>query len=165
MKALDDALGVIHTIDAHTNEYRLDAQFPDQRTALLSRIDFPRNVVSLGGEFDTNREREHRRLVIVPLDGEVLPVHPGFEYAIYGTQEVIGVSPNMEPDQIRAEQAIQQFTLPWADFEGLGIGPGNVPENRNPRVGQAIFHHAWQQSKMIVLDQHYWMFLARHFLH
>jgi hypothetical protein len=41
--------------------------------------------------------------VSIPLDGEVFPVHSGFEYAVYCIQEIVAVSANMETDQIRGE--------------------------------------------------------------
>ncbi len=103
--------------------------------------------------------------MIVALDREVLPIDARLQHMVDRVQKVVAMRPDMEPDQIRAQQAIQQFPLPRADLKGLGSGPGNMPENRNSCVWQAIFHHSRQQGEMIVLDQNHRMFLACHLLH
>ena len=60
---------------------------------------------------------------------------------------------NVEADQVRAEQSIHEFALPWTDSESLRIRPGDMPENGHARVGAFVFDHARQQREMIVLHQ------------
>ena len=59
-----------------------------------------------------------------------------------------------KPRMRAAEQAVEQLLAPRADGEGLGIGPGNVPERDDGRARQALAHHARQQREVIVLHQH-----------
>ena len=86
-----------------------------------------------------------------------------FERAIDGFQEIVAVRLDVEADQIRAEQAIQEFALPGADAESLRIGPGDVPEDGHARIRAALLDHSRQQREMVVLHEHHRTFLARDF--
>ena len=77
-------------------------------------------------------------------------------------QKVVAVQRNVEADQIGAQQPIQQLRLPWADAEGLRIGPGNMPEDGHARVGPGVLHHPRQQREVIVLHKHHGVFAALH---
>src|ERR1035437_145827 len=165
LEALDNTLGIVHTINAYTKESRFDSEFCDQGAAFFFGVDFFWSIGRLAGEVHANRERQHSGPVVATLDRKVFPVDPGLKYAIHRIEKVVAVRLNMKPDQIRAEQAIQQFSLPGADAKRFGIGPGDVPKDRNSRMRKPIFHHARQQGKMIVLNQDDGMLLARHFLH
>ena len=91
--------------------------------------------------------------MIFVLDGEVFPIDARLENTVYGIEEIVAVSAHMETDEIRTEEAIEQFALPRADLKSLRCGPRDVPEDCDPRVGDAILQHARQQGKMIVLNQ------------
>ena len=70
----------------------------------------------------------------------------------------------MKADHIRAQHAVQQFALPGANTEGLGIGPGNMPEDGDARVRPPLLDHARQQREVIVLHQHHGLFRAFNFV-
>jgi hypothetical protein len=57
---------------------------------------------------------------------------------------------NMESDQIRSEHAIQQLLLPGAYAEGFRVGPGNVPKQRDARVGPRFLEHSRQERKVVI---------------
>ena len=69
-------------------------------------------------------------------------------------EKVVAVRLNVKADQVGAEQPVQQFALPGADPEGLGIRPGNMPENRHARVGALFLDHRGKQREVVVLHQH-----------
>ncbi len=68
------------------------------------------------------------------IDGEVLALNAGLKRAVDGIQKIVAMRLHVKADQIRAQQAVEQFALPGADAEGFGIGPGNVPEDGDARV-------------------------------
>ena len=70
---------------------------------------------------------------------------------------------NVETDQVRSQQPIQEFTLPRANSKAFGIGPRNVPEDGNPRIRTPLFDDPRQKRKVIVLHQHYWIVFPRDF--
>jgi hypothetical protein len=70
----------------------------------------------------------------------------------------------MEPDQVRAQHAVEQLALPRTNAESLRIRPGNVPEDRNARVGPAFLDQARQQGEMIILDEHHRFLFTAHFV-
>src|SRR5271165_190397 len=51
LEALDDALRVIHAVDADPDECRFDAQFPEQRAAFVIRTHPPCSIRSIAGKF------------------------------------------------------------------------------------------------------------------
>ena len=88
-----------------------------------------------------------------PVDRKPLPLNAAFEHLVHGVEEVVAVRLDLEADQVGAQQAVQQFALPGADSERLGIGPGNVPEDRHARVGTQLLHQPRQQREVVVLHQ------------
>ena len=87
------------------------------------------------GERDADRERPSRgSRGRAAADREVLPVDPRLEGALDGLEEVVAVRLRVKADEVRAQQAVEQLVLPRADPEGLGVGPGDVPEDRDARV-------------------------------
>jgi len=57
---------------------------------------------------------------------------------------------DVEPNQVRAEKAIEQFVLPGADPKHFGIGPWDMPKNRDPCVGPAaLFDYSWKRCRKI----------------
>ena len=53
----------------------------------------------------------------------------------------------------RRRAGLEKLGLPGADSERLGIGPGNMPEDRHARIGPRRLDHARQQSEMVVLHK------------
>ena len=113
---------------------------------------------------DADGKRLHERAVAVAGDREMLAVDTAFERAIHGLQEIVAVRLDVEADQIRAEQAIQQLALPGADAEGFRIGPGDVPEDGHARIRTALLDHLREQREMVVLHEHDRAFFVRDFL-
>src|ERR1700758_1420600 len=109
-------------------------------------------------------ERTNQRRLAVALHGEPLPLDPRFQRAIHGLEEIVAVGLDVKTNQVRAKQAVEDFTLPRADSECFWIRPRNVPENRHSRVGTRFFNHAWQQSKVIVLHKDQRMLRGLNFL-
>ena len=60
----------------------------------------------------------------------------------------------VKAEDAAAEQTLQQFIAPRADRERFRIGPWNVPKRNNCRRRQAFADHLWQQSEMVILDEH-----------
>ena len=58
---------------------------------------------------------------------------------------------NMEANQVGAQQAIEQFPLPRTDGEGLGIGPGNMPEDGDARVRTLPFENPGQRREVTLV--------------
>jgi hypothetical protein len=87
-------------------------------------------------------------------DGEFLVVHTRLERTFDRLEEVITVVLNVERQQIVPEQAVQDRVGPWADAEGLGIGPRNMPELTNDDVRTGVFDEAREQREMVILDEH-----------
>src|ERR1700756_2964978 len=102
--------------------------------------------------------------MIFAFDRKVFPIHPCLQHTIHGTEEIVTVRLDVKSDEIRTKQTIQQLLLPWTDAEGFGIRPRDMPEDRNSGVRHPVFHHPWQKCEMVILNQNYRMFLARHFL-
>ena len=60
---------------------------------------------------------------------------------------------NVEANQVRAQQPIEQLSLPRANAESLGIGPWNMPEDRHASLWPRRFHQLRKQSQVVVLDK------------
>ena len=84
-----------------------------------------------------------------------LAVDARLEQPVDGVEEVVAVELRVEAEDAAAEQAVEQLLAPRADREGLRVGPGNVPEGDDRRVGQALADHPRQQREVVVLDQHH----------
>ena len=59
----------------------------------------------------------------------------------YAGKTLLPGSLNVEADEVRAQQAVQQLTLPRANAEGFRIRPGNMPEDGHARVGMLGLDH------------------------
>ena len=67
--------------------------------------------------------------MVAAVDGQALPIDAGLQRAVHGFQKIVAVRLDVEADEVRAKQAVQQLALPGANAERLRIGPGNVPED------------------------------------
>ena len=91
--------------------------------------------------------------MVIPIDCKTVPLDAGFKGLIHRLQKIIAMRLDMEADQIGAQQSVQEFPLPGADPEGFRVGPGNMPEDCDPRVGPLRFYEPGQQREMIILNQ------------
>ena len=85
----------------------------------------------------------------------MLVVDARLERAIHGVQEIVAVILDMKPEQIVAEQAVQDVLLPRTDAEGLAVGPRDVPELAHRDVGARVLDEARQQREVIILHEHH----------
>src|ERR1700722_1521259 len=90
-------------------------------------------------EVDANRERPHQRDAVAPLYGKSLPLDARLERGIDCLEEIVAVRLGMETDQVRAKQAVEELPLPRANAERFRIGPRNMPEDGDARVGTRLF--------------------------
>ena len=96
--------------------------------------------------------------------GHVIAVRARLEHAIHRGQKIVAVKRNVKPDQVGTEEAVKQFGLPGTNSEGLGIGPGDMPEDCDTRIGPFLLDEARQQSKVIVLHKDHRVWTVRHLL-
>src|SRR5579871_4338360 len=92
-------------------------------------------------------------VVIQTLHRGMIPVDARFNDAVDRLQEIRAMGLNVEPDQIGAEQAIYQISLPWTNPERLWIRPGDVPEDCDSRLRPLLLDHPREQREVIVLHQ------------
>jgi hypothetical protein len=156
---LDDSLGVVEPVDA---ERQVSARTPNSLSSCFraaSALFFHRLAVPTGRgphravERDADRVRPNRAGVPMAEHSHVIAVSARFEHAIHRGEKIMAVKRNVKPDQVGAEQPIKQFGLPGANSECLRIGPGNMPEDRDARIGPLLLDKARQQSQMIVLHK------------
>ena len=87
-------------------------------------------------------------------DRRIRPLYPAFEEAIDAFGEIIGVELSVEADDRAAEQSLQDPFTPRTDAVHFRVGPWDVPEGDDDRLGQTLTDHARQQREVVVLDQH-----------
>ncbi len=97
--------------------------------------------------------RPHARRVLAPAHRQPVPLDAAFEGAIDGLQKILAMRLNVEADDVGAQHAVQQFLLPRADFEGLGIRPRDVPEHRDARVRPRFLDEPRQEGEVVVLHE------------
>src|SRR5579871_1029604 len=118
-----NSLGVVDAIHSDAHEGSAHAEFRQQRRALqMGKI---RPAGGFGGVFrfgvqsHANGKRPDQGLVAAARNAESTPVNSGFQCVIHGVEEIIAVGLDMEANQVRSEQAVQQFALPRTDSESL----------------------------------------------
>src|SRR5262249_41658205 len=84
-----------------------------------------------------------------------------FERAIHRIQKIVAVRLHVEPNQVRAEQPVDQLALPRTNRERLRIRPRDVPENRDPSVRTRFLDHPWRESEVIILHEDHRIRLTR----
>ncbi len=152
-EALDDALGVVEAVDTDAElvfgrqVVQLAYAAAAVRHALLQHLRFRRPG-------DRNRVAAHGGELAAEGDGEGFAVDARLEKAIHRIDEVVAVELGMKAENAAAEQARKDLVAPGADGEGLGIGPGYVPEGDDRGIGQFLADHARQQGEVVVLHQH-----------
>ncbi len=91
--------------------------------------------------------------VVPAIDRVALPFDAAFEEPVDGLQEVGAVRLDVKADEVGPEQPVEQLALPGTNAERFRIGPGNVPEHGDSRIGPAFFDHRRQQGEVVVLHQ------------
>src|SRR3989338_5561485 len=145
-KALIDSLGVIDSVDSDPEILRADTEllehtFSQQRCGGVC-LRWPAEIVGR----KTNREGFDEGHMVMPIDGELLPINAGFDESIDGVQKVVAMELDVKPQEVGPEHAIKQLTRPWTDGEGFGVRPGDVPKQRHPRIRALGFDEPWQEG-------------------
>ncbi len=145
-------LGVVEPVDAHQHHLRLAQGLPDVLRSLLDVLP-PRDLAEAGR---VDRDRERRRL---HLPRAVRAVHPHGR-SLGGqargpaarAQEVRRVGPALEPDQVRAEQALDHLPAPRKLGEDLVTGERDVVKKADPQVAAQLAEHPRHQLELVVMD-------------
>ncbi len=59
----------------------------------------------------------------------------------------------MKADEIGPQHPVKNLPLPGTDAEGLGVRPGDVPEEGQPGIGPFFLDHPREKGEMVILDQ------------
>src|SRR5580704_19540615 len=117
---------------------------------------------TLFAEINANRKWTNKRHVAMALHRKTFPLYARFNSGFHGFKEIVAVRLNVEANQVGTKEAIQKFTLPGTNSEGLRIGPWDVPENGDACIGTCVLKHARQKREMIVLNQNQRLFHTFH---
>ena len=106
-----------------------------------------------------------------PLDGDGIRRHPAhmalqghrhvlvidlaFHEAIHRVQKILAVIAGVKSQDVRRQHVQQHLALPRTHAEGLGVRPGDVPEQCNRRLGYFLADQLRQQREMEILDQNH----------
>ncbi len=161
IESLEDALGVVEAVDADgQRRVRLQAQALAHDAARLGHRR-PARDRRVAGPLDRDRIGLHQRLVLAERDRRMLVLDARLEEAVDRLDEVLAVETGVEAQDRRAQHALQDLAPPRADAERFRVGPGDVPEGQDGRVGQLLAHHRGQQREVVVLHQHDGILAAR----
>ena len=116
------------------------------------------------GEGHADGERPDIGEMLAAAYGEMLAIDSRLERAIDGIQKIIAMGLNMEADQVRSQQPIEQLALPRADPKRLRIRPRDMPKDSDPGVRPPFLDHLRQQRKVVILDQYNRILLALDFI-
>src|SRR5579864_1127034 len=99
-ETFDDAFRVVDAIHTHTEEQRLDSQFPQEGSSV--NISGPIRVRGAGRIRNAHADwkRLNARLVAATVHGKVLPIDAGFECTIDGLQKISAVGLNVKSNQV-----------------------------------------------------------------
>ena len=85
--------------------------------------------------------------------GEALVVDARLDEAIDSLEKIVTVQLHVEPEQIAAEQTVEDLFLPRANAECFAVGPRDVPEVADDGIGTAPLDDPRQQREVIVLHE------------
>ena len=144
-----DALGVVEPVDTQEDPPRVAQRLADLRRATGHRLG-PGELLEPGG-VDGDREggRLHR-----PAVGEVDRVAVGLvpDPAADEPHEVGGRPGELEADEVRPEQALQDLAPPGQLGEQLGGREGDVEVEADAQVRSQVAQHLRHQLELVVLD-------------
>ena len=145
---LRQTLGVVQPV--HTQE--------DRPGIAQIRPDLPRSrgrglrhrqlVHALGVDRDRVRPREDRPSV---RRADTIPARLVAEPLPYQPDEVLGPARQLEPDQVGAQQSLQDLAAPGQLLEQLGRRERDVQEEADPQVGTELAQHLGNQLELVVL--------------
>ncbi len=125
------------------------------RTAALHVATSGRNCSQRGGPLDGDGIGSHPAHMPLQRHRHVFMVDLAFHEAVHGIQEVLAVVARVKTEDVGRQHVQQHLALPRAHAEGLGVGPGNVPEQRNGGLGYPPANEVRQQREMKILDEHH----------
>src|SRR3989338_1700769 len=152
-KTLQNSLGVIHPVHSHPKIIDLDPQLFEQGHAIPLGLMSGGDILECGWERDADGKRLDRTCMVLFNDRESLAVYSALHRSVHRVQEVVAVVLCVETNYIRTQHSIEKLLLPWAYPEGLGVGPGYVPEQGDAGVQPFFLYHPRQQREMVVLNQ------------
>jgi len=85
----------------------------------------------------------------------MLAVDLAFHEPVHGVEKVLAVIARVESQNVRRQHVQQHLALPRANAEGLGIGPRDVPEQRDGCLRDPGADELRQQREVKILDQHH----------
>src|SRR4029077_3632733 len=155
---LRDSFGVVHAIDPHAQKRGAHTQLREKADALYMRQLQARcwSIRRIGS--DADRECTHPGLMAGTRHGEMLPLNAAFQRPVDSVQKIVAMRLNVEADQVRAQQAVQQLASPGTNSEGFRIWPRDMPEDGHSGIGANLLDEPRQQREMIVLHQHHRVF-------
>jgi hypothetical protein len=86
-------------------------------------------------KIDTDREWPHLSRLASARDLVQLAIDLRFQNAVYCVEKILAVIAQIEPEQIIAQQAVEQFLFPGKTTQHFRIGPGDMPELRDDQIG------------------------------
>ena len=150
-QAVQDALGVVEPVHAQQDEARLVEGLPDFPRAFPDVF----TLGDLGQAGRVNRDRERGRLDLarsarfVDPHGRALGGEADGPAA--GPQEVAGVGPALESQQVGAEQALDHLPAPRQLGEDLIAGERDVVEKADADVAAQLAQHPRHQLELVVV--------------
>jgi hypothetical protein len=148
---VQDALGVVEPVDAEQQDLRLAERLPDLPRALPDLLP-PRDLAQrLRVDGDRERLRPH---LARPVGPHGLPPGRQPRGPAAGAQEVRGVGAALEPEQVRAEQALDHLPPPGKLGEDLVAGERYVVEEADAQVLALLAEHPRHQLHLVVVHPH-----------
>ena len=151
-QAVENALGVVEALDADAEPYLLGEAVAtaNRGAAFRHRL----LILHAGGRpFDRDRIGPDEGLQVAEGDARLLAIDTRFHEAIDGVEEIVAMELRVETNHGTAQQARDDFLLPWTDAEDFRVRPRNMPERDDGGVWQFIAEQARQQREVVVLDQ------------
>ena len=81
--------------------------------------------------FDRDRIGRHAADAALQRHRHVLVIDLAFDEAIHRVEKVLAVIARVKPEDVGRQHVQQHLALPRTHAEGLGIGPRDVPEQRD----------------------------------
>ena len=81
-------------------------------------------------------------------------IHPRLHQPIRRLEEIAGVGGDLEPDQVVAQQALDQLLGVGEGAQQLEVGPGHMPELHQGELGIGPPQQLCRQRQVIVLQEH-----------
>ncbi len=148
---VQDALGVVEPVHPEQDDLGLAEDLPDFGGAFPDVL--PLGDLGQGRRVDRDRERGRLDLARAARLADPHRGAPGGQArgAAAGPQEVRGVGPALEPQQVRAEQPLHHQPPPGQLGEDLIAGKGDVVEEPDADVAALLPQHPRDQLQLVVV--------------